>query len=84
MPHDWVPPEIAIRLPHLTIYHVYKDDWRQNGAREYLFVTNKLLGESDSFDIRDWPKYVSEHTAIENLFRAADSGDITEDGPSWE
>ena len=60
MPYSsqWVEPELFVSHNGVRVYHVYKNDDVDKGAREFWFTTDELEGEGSDFefDIRDFAK----------------------------
>lgn len=67
---------VAISYHGITIYHTYKNDYIDNGAREYWFTLNPLGSDDseESFDVRELQGYDHEITASANLVRMIDNG----------
>lgn len=87
MAMEWVPNELALKYQGVSIYHVYKDDDNGQGVREYWFgldeygsdnVTDEYSGHV-TFDVRDLPSYDSSLNVEDNLRKAIDNGEITQD-----
>jgi len=56
---EWVPPEEYMSHAGVTVYHVYKDDDVEQGARTYWYTVNPEGGDNDDeeegvFDIREF------------------------------
>ena len=50
----WVEPEIFLEHKGVTVYHTYRDDDFEQGARWYWFTQREDGGEDEgAFDIRD-------------------------------
>lgn len=50
----WVEPEVFLEHNGVTVYHTYKDDDIEEGARCYWFTLQELGGEYEgAFDVRD-------------------------------
>ena len=49
----WVEPEVFLEHEGVTVYHTYKDDDFEQGARWYWFTLQEVGGEDEgAFDIR--------------------------------
>ncbi len=61
MPMQWVPPEVALEYKGVTIYHVYKNDDMEQGARTFWFGTSPDCSDENekSFDIRALSTWVA-------------------------
>ena len=59
MPQGWTPPEEFLTHKDVTIYHVYKDDDMDQGARDFWYTTCESGGEGSEyeFDVRELPDY---------------------------
>ena len=51
--YDYRPAEIFMEHNNITIYHVYKDNDPDQGAREFWFDTQEDSQEEGGFDVRD-------------------------------
>lgn len=59
MPYDWVEPEVFVTYKGVTVYHVYKNDYVQEGRRAHWFTTD-IGGSEDGdycFDVRALDTY---------------------------
>jgi hypothetical protein len=76
MPYIWTEPEEAITYRGVSVYHVYKDGWRDCGRREFLYTTD-ITENSGQFDIRDLTGYQEgeDHAVI--LRKAVENGELT-------
>lgn len=52
---DYVDPDVFLTHKGVTVFHVYKDDDYDNGAREYWFSTSPRAeeGQPGEFDVRE-------------------------------
>ena len=48
-----VAADMFMRHNEVGIYHTYKNDDIESGARSYWFVTDPYQGEEEAFDVRD-------------------------------
>jgi hypothetical protein len=90
MAMEWVPNELALKYQGVSIYHIYKDDDNNQGTREYWFGLDEYgsdygTDENDYgdgahivFDVRDLPSYNSNLSIEDNLRKAIDNGEITQ------
>lgn len=55
MPYEqiWVKPEKLLKHKGVTVYHTYKNDDLENGARCEYFVTDPHKGDDESWHVRD-------------------------------
>ena len=87
MAMEWVPNELALKYQGVSIYHIYKDDDNGQGVREYWFGLDEYGSDNDTvgdgehivFDVRDLPSYDSSLSVEDNLRKAIDNGEITQD-----
>lgn len=59
MPYDWVDPEIYMIHNGVVVYHVYKYDAIQDGAREFWFCLAACESRDDgehTFDVMSLPR----------------------------
>lgn len=96
MPYEtvWTDPEVYVTHKGVTVYHLYKNDDIEQGARTYSFTLHPQAGEADwgvfpntpLFDVRDLPGFTdgpwNERAGIirEFVIAAIDAGIITQDG----
>lgn len=52
------PAELFLSHEGVDIYHAYKNDQIDEGARENLFVTDEWEGEDEAFDVRELSTWV--------------------------
>lgn len=78
MPYDWVEPEIFMIYKGITIYHVYKNDFIQEGRRQYWYTTDLSGSEDDdyAFDVRFLSTYSDHLSHREIIMRAIDLGEL--------
>lgn len=87
MAMEWVPNELALKYQGVSIYHIYKDDDNGQGVREYWFGLDEYGSDNGTdeeeghivFDVRDLPSYDSNLSIEDNLRKAIDNGEITQD-----
>lgn len=86
MAMEWVPNELAFKYQGVSIYHIYKNDDNGQGVRTYWYGLDEYgsddgtdeCGEHIVFDVRDLPSYDSNLDIEDNLRKAIDNGEITE------
>ena len=76
MPYIWTEPAEAVAHLGVTVYHVYRNDYWEQGACECHYRTD-ITEEAPSFDIRDLESYQSgaDHRTLLRL--AIERGEIT-------
>jgi len=86
MPYRWVPASVFLEHRGVTVYHVYKDDDVEQGARQYWFGVREDCSDSDdAFDVRSLPN-PSGHDLCTDAGRGAtireaiDAGIMTQEG----
>ncbi len=83
----WIPNELALEHKGVFIYYVYKDDDNDAGVRIYSYGLDEYGsddgmdedGEHIVFDVRDLPSYDFTLDIEDNLRKAIDNGEITQD-----
>lgn len=87
MAMEWVPNELALKYQGVSIYHIYKNDDNNQGTREYWFGLDEYGSDYGTdeeeehivFDVRELPSYDSSLDIEDNLRKAIDNGEITQD-----
>lgn len=71
-----VENEVAINYHGIVIYHVYKNDYMEDGARTFWFSLDPYGSDcaEESFDVRDASGYNDELSIEANLVRMIDEG----------
>jgi hypothetical protein len=71
---EWVPAELALEHKGVRVYHTYRNDEMEAGAKIYWFVLDAEDSFDDAFDVRDLavPREVSD--PFERLRTAVDLG----------
>jgi len=85
MAYIWVPNEVALEHNGVKIYHIYKNDDYEAGARMYWFGLDEY-GSDDSdensehiaFDVRNLSTYEHGKDIYDVLREAIEKGDITQ------
>lgn len=60
MPYTWEAPDVYMVHNEVTVYHVYKSDDFEQGARTYWYGTSTQCsdsvghGENGTFDVREF------------------------------
>ena len=76
MPFIWTEPEEVLTHLGVTVYHVYKDGYWDDGAYKFQFTMDVTENALD-FDIRDLPSFQSGEDHVAILKRAIKCGEIT-------
>lgn len=87
MAMEWVPNELALEYKDVSIYHIYKDDDNNAGIHVFSYGLDEYGSDDGTnedgkhvvFDIRDLPSYDSNLSIEDNLRKAIDNGEITQD-----
>ena len=82
MPYTWTEPDVAVEHKGVEVYHLYKNDQEQSGAREYWFCIDECgsdddnHGENGVFDIRELPLKgdITKLTSLDAIKLAIDEG----------
>jgi hypothetical protein len=90
---EWAEPEVLLEHKGVTVYHIYKDDDYDQGARRYSYTTDYLGSDDGScscagggclcccvFDIRLLPGWTDPHPP----FMGRDGDDSPENQAAWE
>ncbi len=95
MPYRWVSSSVFLEHNDVVIYHVFKDDYEDQGARTFWYGWNEDCTDDgqDSFDVRDLVKLLPEGATDAQkvvagdlkeirraIIAAIDAGVVTEDG----
>jgi|GEM_PF-3051672 len=91
--YQWVEPEIALVHNDVTIYHIYKNDYMEEGYRTFWFGYHVKCSDNGdySFDVRDLPQWNNEiflnvsyeeqdEYILQVIQQAIDEGVLTQDG----
>jgi hypothetical protein len=86
----WVEPELLVEHQGVRVFHTYKDDDYDQGAKRYWFTVNSLCGELDRlcddqpcrhvFDVRE----LSSWRAPKQPPYCIDANDTPENHAAWE
>ena len=68
MPYVWQEPELVVEHQGVSVYHVYQNDFGDQGAYEYHYTTD-ISEQASFFDIRDLMQYDINTDHIETLVR---------------
>ena len=87
MAMKWIPNELALKYKDVFIYHIYRHDDHEGGVREYSYGLDEYGSDDGTdeysghivFDVRDLPSYDSNLDIKDNLRKAIDNGEITQD-----
>lgn len=84
MPYVWMDPVAFLTHNGVTIYHIYKNNFAEEGVRENWFTTDICGGDCDdpcAFDIRDLSAYAPEKPYTQVLREAIDRGELNRETP---
>jgi hypothetical protein len=76
MPYIWIEPAEVVTHLGVTVYHVYKNDYWDQGNYQYNYTTD-IAEEANPFDIRDLESYQDNLDHIAILKLAIERGEIT-------
>ena len=86
----WVEPELLLQHQGVRVFHTYKEDDYDQGAKRYWFTVNSMCGELDRlcddqpcrhvFDVRE----LSTWKALEQPPYCIDANDTPENHAAWE
>ena len=78
MPYVWVDPEVFMEHNGVTVFHVYKNDFEEEGRRAYQSSTDPA-GEDEGdfvFDVRALSTFGPSLTHKEIIAKAIDLGEV--------
>ncbi len=84
MPYVWLEPAAFLTHNGVTICHIYKNNFAEEGVRENWFTTDICGGDCDdpcAFDIRDLSDYAPEKPYAQVLREAIDRGELKQETP---
>lgn len=84
MPYVWMEPAAYLSHGGVTIYHIYKNNFEEEGVRENWFTTDVCGGDCDdpcAFDIRDLSTYAKDKPYAQILCEAIDCGELQQEMP---
>lgn len=87
MPYVWTDHAIFIVHNSVTIYHIYKNDFAEEGMRENWFTTDICGGDCDdpcAFDVRDLSTYAADIPYEQIICEAIDKGELKQETPLKE
>ena len=86
----WIDPELLLEHRGIRVFHTYKEDDYDQGARRYWFTVNSLCGELDRlcddqpcrhvFDVRE----LSTWKALEQPPYCIDENDTPQNHAAWQ
>jgi hypothetical protein len=83
----WIPNELALKYKDVFIYYIYRHDDHEDNVRDYSYGLDEYGSDDGTdedaghivFDVRDLPSYDSSLNIEDNLRKAIDNGEITQD-----
>jgi hypothetical protein len=76
MPYIWTEPTEVLTHEGVTVYHVYRNGFWDQGAYEFHYTAD-ITESADSFDIRDLESYKEGMEHSEVLKLAIERGEIS-------
>lgn len=78
MPYRFVENDVMVSYMGITIYHVSRNNYEDNGWRDYWYTKEQYGCEDDddAFDIRDLSGYNSDITAAANFVNMIRNGEF--------
>ena len=84
MPYGWVEPEVFVEHSGVKVFHIYKNDFVDEGRRECWFTTDVCGGDSDdpcAFDVRDLSTFEAGKPYAQAVREAIDKGELKQEKP---
>jgi hypothetical protein len=77
MPYIWTEPAVAVTHQGVTVYHVYKNGYWDQGHYVFQYTTD-ITEQANPFDIRDLESFRNGDDNSTILKRAIERGESTE------